>query len=255
MSNKRNTTLTNISFFAVLLFCLAGVGTGAWMVLSPEPAEHPDTPRQNVVSAADADDTLTTVINPTQVTEPISTTDPEPTVIPTQEPEEQEPEPEPEIPVVAVTVPEPAPKPAKPVVAVAPNPVVMPLEGEVVAAFSMDALAYNETLADWRTHDGIDIAAEAGTGVLAAAGGTVADVREDALLGTTVVIQHKDGYRTTYASLEPELAVKFGETVTSGQLIGAVGVSAGIEAAAGPHLHFSVSKDGIAVDPAEYLEQ
>ena len=92
-------------------------------------------------------------------------------------------------------------------------------------------------------------------GVLAAAGGTVADVREDALLGTTVVIQHKDGYRTTYASLEPELAVKFGETVTSGQLIGAVGVSAGIEAAAGPHLHFSVSKDGIAVDPAEFLEQ
>lgn len=46
---------------------------------------------------------------------------------------------------------------------VAPRLVVAPLVGEEVAAFSVDELTYNETLGDWRTHDGIDIAAEVGT--------------------------------------------------------------------------------------------
>lgn len=55
-----------------------------------------------------------------------------------------------------------------PVVAAIPQVVVAPLEGEVVAAFSVDQLAYNETLGDWRTHDGVDIAAAEGTSVLAA---------------------------------------------------------------------------------------
>ena len=45
---------------------------------------------------------------------------------------------------------------------VAPRLVVAPLVGEEVAAFSVDELTYNETLGDWRTHDGIDIAAEVG---------------------------------------------------------------------------------------------
>lgn len=254
MSNKRNTALTNAAFYAVLLFCLAGVGAGAWLLLAPDAADEPDagSQQQTVISASDTDDTLTAVLNPTTVADDIADTDADPIDIS----DEDEPvgnEPEQEIPVTVVAIPDPEPN--EPVVAVVPNPVVMPLEGEVVAAFSMDTLAYNETMGDWRTHDGIDIAAQAGTGVLAAAGGTVADIHDDALLGTTVVIQHSDGYRTTYASLEPELAVNFGEKVSSGQLIGAVGTSAGSEAASGPHLHFSVSKDGEAVDPTEYLDQ
>ena len=54
---------------------------------------------------------------------------------------------------------------------VAPRLVVAPLVGEEVAAFSVDELTYNETLGDWRTHDGIDIAAEVGTQVIAACSG------------------------------------------------------------------------------------
>ena len=49
---------------------------------------------------------------------------------------------------------------AEPVTPVAPRLIVSPLSGETVAAFSMDELAYSETLADWRTHDGIDIKAD-----------------------------------------------------------------------------------------------
>lgn len=84
---------------------------------------------------------------------------------------------------------------------VAPRLVVAPLVGEEVAAFSVDELTYNETLGDWRTHDGIDIAAEVGTQVIAACSGVVTAVRDDDMMGTLVTIAHDDGYETTYANL------------------------------------------------------
>ena len=136
-----------------------------------------------------------------------------------------------------------------------PGIVVAPLSGETVAAFSAEQLQFNATLGDWRTHDGIDIAAAAGTDVVAASGGTVLSVTADDYLGTTVVIAHPDGYETTYASLQEEVAVAEGDSVSAGQVIGAVGNTALTESALGAHLHFSVAKDGAVVDPAEYLPQ
>ena len=130
-----------------------------------------------------------------------------------------------------------------------------PLEGETAAAFAMDALAYNPTTRDWRTHDGVDIAAEAGTEVKAAAAGTVYSVYTDDQMGTTVVIRHTGGYSTTYASLAEDPAVAAGDEVELGQTIGAVGQSALLESAIGDHLHFAVSKDGENVDPMEFLGQ
>ena len=128
-----------------------------------------------------------------------------------------------------------------------------PLEGVTAAAFAMDALAYNPTTRDWRTHDGVDIAAEAGTEVKAAAAGTVYSVYTDDQMGTTVVIRHNGGYSTTYASLAEDPAVAAGDEVELGQTIGAVGQSALLESAIGYHLHFAVSKDGENVDPMEFL--
>ena len=128
-----------------------------------------------------------------------------------------------------------------------------PLAGEQVAEYAMDCLSYNQTTRDWRVHNGVDIAAEAGTPVAAAAAGQVYTVYEDDIMGHTVVIRHEDGYVTTYASLAEEMAVKVGDTVKLGQTIGSVGESALIETAMGPHLHFSVSCNDLAVDPAEFL--
>ena len=140
-----------------------------------------------------------------------------------------------------------------PVIAEAPLQIVPPLEGEVLTAFSVDELLYNATLQDWRTHDGVDIAAAAGDAVLAACAGTVLAVEEDELMGTTVVLGHDGGYQTTYSNLQPLAAVDVGEGVFAGQLIGAVGTTAAAESAQAPHLHFSVSKDGESVDPGEFL--
>ena len=131
--------------------------------------------------------------------------------------------------------------------------VMSPLDGTTVTVFSVTELMYDETMADWRTHNGIDIQASEGDSVRTAAGGTVLSVKDDELMGTTVVIQHSGGYETTYANLQAEPAVETGDTVSAGQTIGAVGTTAAAEAAQGAHLHFSVAKDGEAVDPDAFL--
>ena len=128
-----------------------------------------------------------------------------------------------------------------------------PVDGQTIAEYAMDALRYNQTTRDWRTHNGMDIGAESGTKVCAAAAGTVYTVYEDATMGTVVVIRHEDGYTTQYASLAKEVAVAPGDPVELGQTIGFVGQTALLESAIGAHVHFSVSCNGEAIDPAEFL--
>lgn len=134
-----------------------------------------------------------------------------------------------------------------------PSKVQSPVDGKTVAEYSMDALSYNQTTRDWRVHDGVDIAADAGTTVVAAADGQVYTVYEDDAMGMTVVIRHDDGYTTKYASLAQEVAVKAGDTVTAGQKIGAVGDTALLENQIGNHLHFPVSCNGTVLNPTEFL--
>ena len=131
----------------------------------------------------------------------------------------------------------------------------LPLSGETMAAYSMDALCYNATTRDWRVHDGIDIAAEAGTPVCAAAAGEVYTVYEDESMGMTVVLRHESGYVTTYSSLSEELQVAAGDTVTLGQALGMVGNSAAMESAIGDHVHFSVRCNDEPMDPMDFLNQ
>ena len=134
-----------------------------------------------------------------------------------------------------------------------PMKTAAPVQGQTVAAYAADALSYNPTTRDWRTHDGLDIAAEAGTPVCAAADGTVYTVYQDDTMGTTVVITHADGYATCYSSLAAEVSVEPGDEVLMGQTIGCVGQSALLESAIGEHVHFSVSWNGQSVDPNDFL--
>ena len=130
-----------------------------------------------------------------------------------------------------------------------------PVAGQTVMAYAMDCLSYNQTTRDWRVHDGVDIAAEAGTAVCAAADGQVYTVYEDDTMGTTVVIRHAGGYVTKYASLAADVPVSAGSQVTMGQTIGYVGNSALLESAIGDHVHFSVTCNDVTVDPAEFLAE
>ena len=134
-----------------------------------------------------------------------------------------------------------------------PGKRVSPVSGQTVSAYAVDCLSYNQTTRDWRTHAGVDIAAEAGTQVVAAADGEVYSVYEDDTMGTTVVLIHSSGYSTSYASLSQDVTVAPGDLVTAGQAIGTVGNTALLENAIGDHVHFSVSCSGQRMDPAEFL--
>ena len=117
----------------------------------------------------------------------------------------------------------------------------------------MDALAYNPTTRDWRTHEGVDLAAVSGEPVKASCAGTVAAVYEDEALGMTVVISHADGYATHYSNLAELPTVSVGDSVSAGDVIGAVGETALLESGEEPHLHFAVYSGSTPVDPTEYL--
>ncbi len=130
-----------------------------------------------------------------------------------------------------------------------------PVDGAVTRAYAMTALVYDETMADWRTHDGIDIAADYGAVVSAMASGTVTQVYHDDRYGTTVVTERADGLRCTYANLESIPTVNVGDSVSAGDTIGSVGDSAGCESAQESHLHLSVSASGQSVSPLDYLPQ
>lgn len=132
--------------------------------------------------------------------------------------------------------------------------VVSPLDGTTVTVFSMNELLYDETMGDWRTHEGLDIQAADGDAVKTAAGGTIQSVTKDELMGTTVTIAHSGGYVTYYSSLRSDPPISEGQQVYAGDIIGYVGTAAA-ESDMGPHLHFAVSKDGTLIDPQEYVEK
>jgi murein DD-endopeptidase MepM/ murein hydrolase activator NlpD len=128
-----------------------------------------------------------------------------------------------------------------------------PIVGDIAVVYSVEELIYNETMGDWRTHDGIDVAGMIGAKVLAAADGKVVDVVTDDLLGTTVVIDHGNGLKSIYANLAKTPVVKKGDKVALGAVIGAIGDTAIGETSVASHLHFAMTKDNLPVDPSKYL--
>lgn len=130
----------------------------------------------------------------------------------------------------------------------------MPVEGEVVKEFAKDNLLYSETLKEWMTHLGIDIKADKTSVVKSAEAGTIKSIKNDPRYGLTVVIEHRDGYKTVYSNLLTAEFVSEGEEVKQGQTIGTVGTTAVFEVADEPHLHFEIIKDGEYVDPNIYLK-
>lgn len=207
--------------YIALGLCAVAVGTAGYMVYQTE------KPIQQVTATAPI---VEPVVKPEPVEEPPKVVDK-----PVVEPEIAE----------EVTLTDP--------VELLPE-VVSPLDGTTVTVFSMTELMYDDTMADWRTHNGLDIQAGEGDAVKTAAAGTVTSVVNDELMGVTVTIRHDGGYSTTYASLQDSVPVAAGQVVAAGDIIGTVGSTAAAESDLGPHLHFSVSRDGLLIDPAEYVE-
>ena len=130
-----------------------------------------------------------------------------------------------------------------------------PVKGAVLRDFSVEVLSPDPTMGDWRTHGGLDISAPLEGKVLAMCDGTVAEVRQDGLMGMTVVIDHGEGLTSTYCNLAAEVEVGEGDAVKTGTVIGTVGDTAIAEVGLVSHLHLEVCLNGDAVDPLDYLPE
>ncbi|WP_375380589.1 M23 family metallopeptidase [uncultured Sphingomonas sp.] len=118
----------------------------------------------------------------------------------------------------------------------------MPVEGHITSGFGP---RFHPILGFTRMHKGIDIGAPIGTPVMAAAAGIVRSAGWSGGYGRFIRLDHAGTLATGYGHLS-RLAVRAGQAVSAGQVIGYVG-SSGMST--GPHLHWEVWRDGVAIDP------
>jgi murein DD-endopeptidase MepM/ murein hydrolase activator NlpD len=123
----------------------------------------------------------------------------------------------------------------------------MPLEGaQLTSGFGMRS---HPVLGGRRQHQGIDLAAPTGTPVYATADGVVSRADWYSSYGLYISVEHGAAMQTRYAHLS-RLAVAEGDNVKKGDLIGYVGSTG---RSTGPHLHYEVRVDGLAVNPIPYM--
>ncbi len=98
-------------------------------------------------------------------------------------------------------------------------------------------------------HNGIDIGADTGVNTLAIADGIVTEVGNEATLGLYIKYVTNNGYEVLYAHLD-KILVKENEKIKQNMVIGKVGNTGN---STGSHLHYSLSKDGLSIDPIDYV--
>ena len=209
------------------------------------------TPELEVTPTPEPEVTPTPEPEVTPTPEPEATPTPEPEATPTPEPEAT-PTPEPE----ATPTPEPEATPS-------PKPEQVPgyqvAETDRNGDFLWPVPGYGTVSQgyDATKHTGIDISAEQGVAVIAAADGTVSHVQTwdgstttgDQSYGNMVQITHADERTTLYAHLSKVL-VSSGDSVSAGETIGYVGDTGNAD---GAHLHFEVRQSGQTVDPRPFI--
>ena len=209
------------------------------------------TPELEVTPTPEPEVTPTPEPEATPTPEPEATPTPEPEATPTPEPEAT-PTPEPEVTPTPEPEATPTPKPEQvPGYEVTENDrngdFLWPVPGYGTVSQGYDATK----------HTGIDISAEQGVAVIAAADGTVSHVQTwdgstttgDQSYGNMVQITHADERTTLYAHLSKVL-VSSGDSVSAGETIGYVGNTGNAD---GAHLHFEVRQSGQTVDPRPFI--
>lgn len=241
-SGAKSGTMGGKGFYLILLLCAAVIGVSAWILLADGGTKVDEM--QTAEQVVDVSGATVTML-PADWTRPEETAQPTATAKPVTEEKDE----------TGETETDAEDSQLQAVFSESVTTYVWPVRGDVEAPYAVDTLVYNDTMADWRTHDGIDIACALGEQVLAAAGGTVVSVTDDDLAGTTVEIDHANGVHSVYGNLAAEPTVSEGDIVTMGQVIGAVGSTALGEASEVSHLHFAMKLDGLSADPMNYLPE
>lgn len=128
-----------------------------------------------------------------------------------------------------------------------------PVRGTVLVDYNMNETVYYPTLDQYRISPAVSLQAVEDAPVYAAADGQVLSIIQDACTGTTVTMELGNGYQAVYGQLK-DLTVSEGDTVKEGDVIGNINTPTKYYSVEGPNLYFAMKKDGVPVDPFEYLE-
>ena len=130
----------------------------------------------------------------------------------------------------------------------------MPVKSaQIIKNYTSSTVVFNQTLGVYTGHMGIDFGASAGEQVLSAYSGEVEKIETSYLQGTTVTINHGNGLKTVYNSIDVNESLSEGQEVLTGDVIGYVSDNNRQEYKDGPHLHFEVLLNGERINPNEYL--
>lgn len=246
--NKLGDFAMGKGFYIVLFLCVATIGISGYYLLR--------TVMGGTRSAQPAGGSASVTIPDRSVVQPAvpspGVKDDEPAVTVKPPAAEVEPSTQPDDPEPAKTpTPEPDTQSSNTTVS---KVFTWPVQGAVLRDFSVETLSLDPTLGDWRTHGGLDIAADQGVNVLSISAGTVDQVYKDGLMGTTVVVDHGGGLQSWYCNLDEDVAVEAGDSVEIGGVLGTVGSTAIAEVGVNSHIHLETVLNGQAVDPREYLK-
>lgn len=133
------------------------------------------------------------------------------------------------------------------------TPLTWPVAGSVILDYSMNGTIYFPTLNQYKYNPALIIGCDEGSQVLASTKGIVSAIRTTDELGCTVTLNLGNDYELVYGQLK-ELAVKEGDVLEEGTLIGYVSAPTKYYCEEGSNLYFEVKKDGAPTDPFLYLE-
>ncbi len=133
--------------------------------------------------------------------------------------------------------------------------IVYPVDNNtIIKEFSDEKPVYSKTYGDWRSHQGTDFKAEPGSDVKSITSGTVTDIYDDQLYGTTVVISHDQNFTAYYSGLDENICVAKGQKVNPEEKIGFTN-KIPCESLDEPHLHFMINQNNKFIDPILILEE
>ncbi|MCK4261022.1 MAG: M23 family metallopeptidase [Halanaerobiales bacterium] len=126
--------------------------------------------------------------------------------------------------------------------------IIYPLqrEGAIITNFGW---YYHPILEVWKFHQGVDLRCKKGDLVMASESGKVKQIKETDKEVMIVILEHGDGWTTTYGQIS-EVNVRIGDQIAKGQKLGKIGQST---TAIEPHLHFEIRQNGELTNPVEYL--
>ena len=128
-----------------------------------------------------------------------------------------------------------------------------PASGAVLIGYSMDQTVFFSTLEQYKYNPALIIGGEVGETISASAAGIVTNIEDTAQTGTTVTLDMGNGYSAVYGQLT-DVPLSVGDYVASGETVGILNEPTKYYSVEGPNLYFEILKDGIPVDPMNFME-